>query len=143
MSMYENFETDKKCEREGVWTDYGQFRVRLSRAGGANKDFQKVLDRLTRPYRRAIATDTLDNEVANELLRRAYAKAVIQGWETKIDDEFVSGIESPDGEDLIDVSQESIVKVLADLPDLFIDLQGQATSLALYRASLQEDASGN
>lgn len=143
MSMYENFSTDAQSEQEGVWVDYGQFRVRLARAGGANKNYQKVLERESRPFRRAIATDSLDSEVAANILRKAYAKAVITGWETKRDDEWVSGIEQPGTDELAAFNRENVERVLKDLPDLFVDLQGQASGIAMYRAGLREDSGKN
>ena len=143
MSMYETFDTDKKSETEGVWVDYGQFRVRLARAGGSNKDYQKQLERLSRPYRRAIATDSLDNEVAAGILRKVYAKAVIVGWEVLRDEEWVSGMDQPGSDDVLDFNAENVEKALKDLPDLFSDLQSQASGIAMYRAGLREDAAGN
>jgi len=143
MSMYDTFSTDKQSETEGVWVDYGQFRVRLARAGGANKNYQKQLERISRPYRRAIATDSLDPQVASGILKKTYAKAVITGWEVMRDDEFVSGIDQPDIDEPAPFNEENVLKALTDLDDLFLDLQSQASGIALYRAGLREDAAGN
>lgn len=144
MSMYKSFETDKDIERQGVWLDYGQFRIRIARAGGANKDFKKVLDRLTRPHRRVIANDSMDEAVAAGILRRAYAKAVILDWETRDKaGDLQEGIEQKDSDELLPPSLENIVITLRALPDLFTDIQEQATSSALYKATLRDDAAGN
>ncbi|MCP4897719.1 MAG: hypothetical protein GY906_12165 [bacterium] len=143
MGMFENYETDKVSEREGIWIDYGEFRVRIARAGGANKNFQKALERMSRPYRRAIATDSLDNEVAEGILRKAYAKAIILAWETKVDDELQPGIEQKDSDELMEFNEDNVAAVLKALPDLFRDLQEQAGSMALFKSHLREDAAGN
>jgi len=143
MSMYQQFKTNEADEKNGVWIDYGEFRVRIARAGGANKDFQKALERLARPFRRAIATDSLPAEKAEEMLRAAYAKAVIRAWETKVDGEFMPGIESPEGGDLLEPNEENILATLQALPDLYADLKDQAGSWALFKSALREEASGN
>ena len=143
MSLYDKFETDPQSEKDGVWLDYGDFRVRISRAGGANKDYQKKLDRLTRPHRRAIATDSLDPAVSRTLLRRAYASAVIKDWESKDKDgNLVKGIEQKDGS-IAPATNEAIEKVLLDLDAIFMDIKAQAESIELFRAALREEAAEN
>ena len=142
--MHEQFATDSEREKTGVWLDYGDFMVKIARAGGSNKMYQKKLDRLTRQYRRAIATETLDPEVAEDLLRRAYASAVILYWKTKVDGEFQQGISDKDPEKpLLPVTKENVLATLRELHDLFLDIQSQAQSMALFRTALRDEASGN
>lgn len=144
MSMYKQFQTDSAREKEGVWLDYGDFRVRIARAGGANKEFQKSLERITRRYRRAIATDNLETELADDLVRQVYAKTVILDWETKVGEEFKRGIEPDDGgAELLPVTQENVLATLRALPDLFSDIQDQARSSVLWRSAIKEDLAGN
>src|SRR5690606_30785342 len=87
MSLYNTFETDKSLERDGIVLDYGfnsknqPIQIRIARAGGANTKFAKVLEQKMKPYKRAIANDTMDNKVAEKLMVEAYADAVILGWE--------------------------------------------------------------
>ena len=38
-TMFDQFETDPVLESEGIWIDYGAFRVKIARAGGANKKY--------------------------------------------------------------------------------------------------------
>lgn len=139
MSLYNIFETDKGLERDGVVLDYGfnsknqPVRIRIARAGGANVKFAKVLEQKMKPYKRAIANDTMDNKVAEKLLIEAYADAVILGWE---------GVEDRDGNPL-DFTRENVIKVLTDLPDLFLDIQQQSQKAALFRAELREAEQGN
>jgi len=143
MSMYEQFETDAQVEKDGIWLDYGDFQIRVARAGGSNKAFQKEVERLTRPYRRAIATESLPREKADEILAAAYAKAIVRAWQTKVDGEWVDGIENPEGGDLLEPSVENIRATFKLLPELYADVQEQATSWALFKASIRDDASGN
>jgi hypothetical protein len=140
--MYDQFKTDEDMEKDGIWVDYGNFRVRVGYAGGANKKFAKEMEKLARPYRRAIATSNLPDETAEDIMRVAYARAIIKAWETKVDDEFESGIESPDGE-MLEFNVENVHDTLKALPKLYADLQEQANSWALFKASLRDEAAKN
>ena len=141
-SMYEYFATDEESEKNGVVIDYGNFRVTLARAGGANKKFQRVLELKSRPYRRAIQTEMLDPDVATKILLEAYAEAVVRNWEVKVQGEWRSGIEGPEGE-LLPFNEGNVLSTYERLPDLFDEHREQASKAALYRASLREAAAGN
>ncbi len=147
MGLRKLFKTDERVENDGVVLDYGDTRIRIARAGGANKRYAKLLDKMTKPIRRAIAAGTLDNERAMEILMEAYAKTVVLGWETRADDQWVPGI-SPadagvDGKNLLPLTPENCLLVFKNLPDLFQDVRQQAESISLFRAELDEAAAGN
>ena len=141
-NMYETFRTDGDAEQNGIYIDYGSFRVKVARAGGTNKAYQRELERLSRPHRRAIATEMFENEQALALLRAAYARTVIKAWEVKTDDGWQSGIESRTGE-VLPFNEANVLATFGELPDLFTDLMEQAGKAALFRASLREQAAGN
>ncbi len=143
MSMYEQFQTDTSLERKGIVVDYGEFRVTIARAGGSNKKFAKVLDAKTKPYKRAIETDTMDQERGNDILKEVYAIAVVLNWEIYGENgEWTQGIEGPDGE-ILEFNSDNVYQTFKNLPDLFVDLQMQAQKAALFRASIQEAEAGN
>jgi len=143
MSMYAQFQTDETLETKGVIIDYGQFRVTLARAGGANKKYSKVMESKAKPFRRAIQTETLDNDVAMKMLRESFAEACVLNWEVKQDDdEWVRGIEGKDG-DLLDFNRDNVIATFENLPDLFSDLQEQANKVSIYREEILEQDSGN
>lgn len=142
MSLYSQFKTDSNLEQTGVVLDYGNFRVTIARAGGANKKFERVLDAKTKPYRRAIQTETMDNKRGLEILREVYAEAVVLDWQTKTEKGWEKGIEAEDGK-LLPVTVENILLTFNNLPDLFQDIQEQANKAALYRQSIREAESKN
>lgn len=145
IGMYAQFKTDAILETKGVEIDYGTHRVTIARAGGANKKYARVLEQKTKPYRRAIATETLPDDRGMELLQETYAEAIILNWETKVNGKFVRGIEPPPGEDskLLPVTPANIVMTFKKLPELFIDLQTQAGRVAIFREIILEDDAGN
>ena len=142
-SMYEQFETDVEREKSGVWLDYGAFRVKIARAGGSNKPYQKAMERISRSHRHAISADTLDAELADDLVRRVFAQTVILEWESKVDDEFMSGIEQKDSDELLPFSRENVLLTLRALPTISEDIQAQARGIALFRSALRDEISGN
>jgi hypothetical protein len=144
MSMYAQFQTDGSLEQSGVWLDYGEFKVKISRAGGANKKFVKLLEQRTKPFRRAMQTETMNNDKAMEILRGVYAATIVMAWETKVDGEFAPGIEPPEeGEKLLPFNIENVAEVFNTLPDLFADIQEQSNKVAIFREELLESDSGN
>lgn len=148
--MYDQFKTDASLEAEGIWLDYGPFRVRVARAGGGNKKFEKLMAAKVAPYKRAIATETLSDEISNKVLMEAYAEAVIIAWEVRDEQadvsggesQWVSGIEAEDGH-VMPFNPENVIKTLKALPDLYIDIRAQASKAALFLRSIRENDSKN
>ncbi len=134
MSLYAQFATDKNVEKEGVVLEYGLnskkkvMSIRIARAGGANTHYAKLLESKIKPYRRQIQNETLDNSVAEKLTKEVYALSVVLGWEN---------IEDKDGNEL-EFNQTNFIKLMDDLPDLWSDIQSQATRAALFRSEILE-----
>lgn len=149
MSLYDSFKTNHDLEVKGIEIDYGDFILTIARAGGSNKKFERVLEAKTKPYRRALQTETMDPSVANQIMLEVYAEAIILNWQTKVGEGqhgkplYKVGIEAPKGGDLLPFKTKNVVQVLQDLPDLFTDIQGQANKFALYRDSVLEAEAGN
>lgn len=147
MGLRKLFKTDERLESGGVWLDYGETRIKIARAGGANKKFAKVLDKKTKPYRRAIATGTMPNDKADDILCETYAESVVLDWQTKVSGEWKPGIDPEDAGlqagDLLPVISDNVLLALKALPELYRDIQGQAQQIALFRAELDEAAAGN
>lgn len=139
MSLYKQFKTDKNVEKEGIVLNYGKnskgadIEIRIARAGGANVQYAKLLEAKTKPYRRQIQNETLDNDVAEKITKEVYAKAVVLGW---------TGVEDENGKEL-EFSFENCMKLFDDLPDLWTDIQQQSTKAALFRADILEQDAKN
>ena len=78
--MYKSFETDTNAEVQGIWLEYPTFSIRIARAGGSNKKFQKQMENKTRPHRRSIQTETFENEQAVKLMQAVYADSIVLDW---------------------------------------------------------------
>lgn len=146
--MFRQFETDKDLETGGIYIDYGQFRVKIARAGGANRKFASYSEAKARPYRRAIQSGTIPETIQRELLYDIFAHAIILGWEvadgTNEDGttRWKPGIHSKDG-GVIEFSKENVKTTFRQLPDLFLDIQSQSDTIALFRREEMEDEAKN
>lgn len=135
MSFYKTFGTSADLENgKGIDLDYGDDGVIvIHRAGGANKKYTSVAAQKLKPYTRKLQNGTADPEAINKVMAEIYAESVIIGWR---------GVKDENGKDL-KFTKENVVKLLIDLPDLFEDIQEQATKISNFRASENEDIAKN
>lgn len=142
--MYNNFLTDRELEQNGVPIDYGEFRVWIARAGGSNLTFSKTAAEIMRPYKRALETGTMTDEVARPLMAEVYAKTVIRRWEIREGDGWVAKVAMPDGT-TVPFSPEAVKALLAtpELNDLFMEIQRVANSNEAYRKAAVEAEAKN
>ncbi len=141
---YELFKTDDDLETGGVVLNYGEFKIRIARAGGANKKYSRVLESKSRPHRRAIQAGTLDESTDLRLFAEVYAEAVVLGWSRVVkgkdgkESEVQNELLGPDGEE-IPFTKENVIKVLLDLPDLFSDIREQSTKVSTFRREAERE----
>lgn len=139
MSLFKLFKTDEGIEKSGIVLQYGKtedgrpINIRIARAGGSNTRFTKLVEQKTKPYRRQIQNDLMDPKVGDELMMEVFAEVVVLGWEN---------VEEEDGTP-IPFNRENCISVFKRLPDLFKDVQEQATKSALFRASILETEAKN
>ncbi len=142
MSSMKQFKTDPDLETGGVEIDYGDFAVRIARAGGANKNYTRILEKKTAPYRRAIESGVLPKERMETILMEVFAESVVLAWFVGEGDERKPGIEMPDGK-VAEATAANIAAVFKDTPDLFWDLHEQASKIAVFRRAAVEEEGKN
>jgi hypothetical protein len=134
MSLYNQFKSDDKLEKEGILLQYGEnskklpICIRIARAGGSNVAFRKRMEIIVKPYRRQLQTETIDEKTLERIIRQVYAETVVLGWEN-VEDE--KGMALP-------FTVDNCMRLFNDLPDLFLDIQEQAQRAALFRTEVQE-----
>lgn len=145
MSAYKSFKTDARHETEGVWFEYDAFRYRLARAGGANKKFAKTMERLSRPHRRKIERNVMEEGVAEALLRRVYIESVILAWEVRdTNGDWTPGLETIDGQIIPgSPSAEDLDRLLEGIPDLFQQIQDDSNDVRVFLENVAEQDAGN
>lgn len=138
MSLYSQYETSPKLEMEGVRVvvgidNDGEMAFQIRRAGGANVQFAKVIQRLTRPYTRNGQVKIEDPELSRDILKQAYAETIVCGWEN---------IKNKKGEQLI-FSAKAALDLFRDLDDLFSDIVSISQEITYFRAELLEQQAKN
>lgn len=139
MSLYNQFETNKEAEVEGVEVEYGANadktvpKFRISRMSKANKKYTKALERATRPHRRAIELETMNNDLAERLFMGVFVDTVLLGW---------SNVQDREGKNIA-FNKENALKLFTDLPELYDDLQEKAKKASLFREEAIEEEAGN
>ena len=159
MSLHSMFATDVDMEVEGIGVVYEDTRFIVARAGGANKEFARVFNALTKPYERQISNNRLSEDVGRELLSEAYAKAVVRRVDcakldkagniarTKDKDdpriEWIEGKYRDENGKLHDDSVGLRKSIFNKYPDLFRDIQFIAGQASNYQRQEDEDDEGN
>jgi len=147
MSGLEAFASDKNIETEGSWCDYGTFRVLLARAGGSNQKYIKALQKAAKQL--GVHQNNIE---ANRAVERALmADYLILGWQTKVDGEWLEGIEhsasvshlEAGANGLIPNTRENFRAVLEALNDLSLALQNFANVHTNYQNEDNEELAGN
>jgi len=147
-NMYEQFETDPDLEVNGIWIDYGDFRVKIARAGGANKKYLSYAEKKTKPFRRAIQNGTMPEERSKPLLFDIYAKTIVLDWEVakghEDDGETIweQGIHAKDGS-VLEFNPGNVLATFRQLEAIFFDLQQVAEGIALFRKEEMEEDGKN
>ena len=133
-SIYSKFKTDKKAEQEGIILDYGDgITIKIARAGGSNLKFEKAVQAKMRKYGLQAKHDLLEPEQMRTIFREVLAETVVLGW---------TGIDDGEGNTL-PCTQENVLKVFTDLPDLFDDVLEQSRKSSLFKNNLLEAEAGN
>lgn len=131
--VFDDFETDKTVEKEGVWVDYGDYKIRIARAGGANKAYEICLANKSKPYRKQIQNGSMDIARQKELVKEAYIETIVLDWEN---------ITERDGTP-IPFNKANVKGLFNRVPDLWEDLMTQAQDLALFKLDISEESAKN
>lgn len=139
MSLFSQFKTDEARETKGILLEYGANKdgtiigIRIARAGGANKRFEKRMEGETKPIRRQIQNETIENAAVLKLMHKVWAETVVLGWEN---------VQEEDGK-VIPFSVAACIDLFERLPDLFLDIREQSQRMALFRVEVLEGAAKN
>lgn len=127
-SLYDAFGTNAQYEKEGVWLDFGDGRIRVRRAGGSNRRYLTTFAAKTKPFRHAIQTGTLSTEKEQELLQEVYWESVIVDWE---------GIHDRQGNEM-EFSRDNFKRLMSDLPELWAAIRNECESMRNFQDAENE-----
>lgn len=146
---FASYETSQDLEVQGVWLVEPFFRIRVARAGGRNTKFQPLYESITKPYKRAIQTKTLPEDLDAQLSRELYARAVVTGWSVAEIDEKGQPKRDDKGEviwidnkmfdpvtfEVIDFTVENVMRTFND------ETKGRGPALHQYVVAMSNDVS--
>lgn len=132
------FKPSDKLEQEGIFLDYGDFRIKITRAGATNDRFKKLMEAKMKPHRRAMANDTMDNKVADRVTREVWAESIVLGWDSELGPNVIPYRGEP-----FAFSTANCIQLFTDLPDLFIDVREQSMKMGLFLEDTAEADKGN
>lgn len=141
MSLYKKFKTDPVLEQEGILFQYGDdFRLRIRRAGGANKKYALAVEKALKPWRQpGKDLDKEEVKVRKDLWTQIFVEAcyVEHSWETKTDEGYQHGI-LDENDTLVPATSATVLAILKDLPEVSQILQNASSELEHYLAALKD-----
>lgn len=125
------FRTDETSEEAGVWVEMGEgAKVRIARM--YNRKYKQEFQKLMRPYRTQARTNTLPDDVAEELLIKVMAATILLDWKNI----FLDGKEIP-------YSPANAEKMLTMFKDFRNIVSEYAQDMDLFRTAELEEAAKN
>lgn len=139
--LYKQFATNKESETLGIWVEYQDDeteqgkspRFLVARAGGANTEYAKALERQVKPFRKQIQMGALPMKALERIQKQVFCETVLREWQNVTDAEGKP----------IPFNYENALKVMTDLPDLYEDLHTRANSMANFRDEVREGEAKN
>jgi len=131
MDIKKEYGTNKDLEIEGVWIDVGEgAKVKVARNG--NKGYVKMIEKLSRPYKKQIRRGTISGEKFDKIIRQASARHILVNWE---------GIEE-DGKE-VPYSEEESYRLLTDYKDFREMIAEAALDFQNFQDGMLEEEEGN
>ena len=130
---YALYGTSEKNEKEGVVIDYGTFAIRIKRAGPSNLAFVRETRKIQEKYGRKLELNVMSDDDIRNIYFELFAKTVIVDW---------SGVVDEKGNEM-ECTPVNCIKLFTDLPDLYTDLQEQATNYETFRDTSFEETVKN
>lgn len=88
--MFNIDETTISNEEEGVWAKFKGSDFLIASSGSTK--FQRLFQKLQRPYRRELQNNSLDPDIMADLMAESLSKTILLGWKNVVDS---SGEEVP------------------------------------------------
>jgi hypothetical protein len=130
--MTARFATDENREEGGVWVDFGDdIRVKVRRF--RSRKSIEVRKELDKPFADVVRRGTLPEGVAEDLLLKQMAKAIVADWE---------GVDLGDGE-VVPCTEGNSLVALKKFPEFREAILQVSIEADNYRAKVDEDAEKN
>lgn len=131
-ALHARFAMDAGREENGVWVDYGDgISVKIRRfKSRASQEARRELDK---PHADVIRRGPLPEALAEELLVKQMAKAIIVDWK---------GVTDADGNPL-ECTEEARYAILKELPEFRDEIFALSVERDHFKAKADQDGTGN
>lgn len=131
-SLFSRFKMDETKEEQGVWVNFGSgIRVKIRRF--KSKASQNARKELEKPFTAELRRGPLEESIAEDLLLKQMAKAIIVDWE---------GVTDEEGEEIL-CTYEAKYEVLKALPEFRDEIAAVAIDRDSFKSSLDEEGEKN
>ena len=118
-----------KTAEEGAWANYRGVKLLIARAN--NPKFKTTFRRLTKPYKKEMENETLDEKTSGDLLAQAFAEAILLDWK----DFVINGKE-------IEYNKENAADLLINDPDCLQFVTDYANDIDNYLTVDEDELKG-
>ena len=124
---YAMFAMDECMEADGIWVDYGLFRVKVARQGGKNTLYSKEALKVSKKHN-AASFKRMGNEKAAVILNELYVKGLVKGWEVwdEDKDQWVSGLFDIETGEVVPATFDNMLKTFSHFEELQVDILKQS-----------------
>lgn len=138
MGIWDQYKTDQSLEESGVWKPFGDYQVKIARAGVGNPRYEQALERHAKSARHRKMSVAEMQAISLDML----VTHCVKGWKTKVDGEWEDGIELADGS-IVPATREVLLQVFEQIPNLREAIQRIADDYEEFKAEEREEAAGN
>lgn len=141
--LFAAFKTSNELETKGITLLYPGLKLEIARAGGANKAFGKLLDTRLKPYERQMRTNSMDDAVAARIMAEVYAETIVLSCAVESEGEYLPDTCPTASGEVVPATRDALADLFTELPELFRDIQAQASNFALFREAELAETAGN
>ena len=138
---FEVFETEETYEVDGVWQDFGGWRVKLARSGGKNTAYGKMLTDEIKKLGKA-TFDAVSKEEGDEIIIRVFAKTIIKDHEIKDENgKWKKGVYiKKDGVvTVVPFNSKNMEICLQQLPEYWNKIQSYADDYTVFQREVEKE----
>lgn len=144
MGIWDELGSDANIEIDGALMDFGDNRLWLARAGGANESYTQFIQKRTMVESRKHPNRNIPVEILEKITREGVARHVIKRlWCEKHGEGYLHIPELGPQWDKIPLSPNAMIDLFTNFKELWMRVQEFCSDLYNYRQEEEDNAVGN
>lgn len=127
-------QNNPELETNGVWENYGGgLKVKIARMN--NPKYEEYLRELSKPHMRRLRSGNLENDIIEEITKKAVARYVLIGWEGMLDE----------NDNDVPYSEQKALEIISDprYKDFYRDIVDMSNDRSLFRTEFLGEQAKN